>query len=330
MVFENIILVTGKTRLQQLIERFNTKAQARFYIEHSGGDFAEYEQEHDTFRNVLDQAIRIASHNGKLKVIDRSFLPNFLFREMDVVVALGQDGLVANTAKYINGQPLIGVNPDQQRNDGILLPFTIQTFEKALTEVISGNFSSRYVTMAEAKTNDGQSLLAFNDLFVGPSSHTSARYRITLGSASEEQSSSGLIVSTGAGSTGWLSSVLNMSNGIQAAFSNNASRVSLSMKWDDERLVFAVREPFLSHHSSISLSAGFISQKRPLHVESRMPYAGVIFSDGIETDYLKFNAGCKVTIGIARQKANIVIPFKIKPEQTRHVSNKSELLKPVG
>lgn len=306
MGFENAIVVTSKTRLEQLIERFNTKSQARFYIEHAGGDFEEYELEHEAFQRSLDTVLKSVSRHSKMKLIDRKFLSNFIFSDRDIVVALGQDGLVANTAKYINGLPLIGVNPDPERNDGILLPFTKATFENAFVNVLENNFSSTRVTMAQASTNEGQTLLAFNDLFIGPASHTSARYKISFDSKTESQSSSGLIVSTGAGSTGWLSSVINMSNGINASFQHEFKKIDLRMKWNEDRLAFVVREPFLSKHSEISLTTGFINHEHTLRLESQMPFNGIVFSDGIESDFLQFNSGCKVEISIARQKANIV------------------------
>jgi NAD kinase len=308
MNYDHVIVVVGKTRLEQLIERFNTKAQAKFYIEHAGGDFKEYESEHETFQRSLETILQTSASQAKMKCIERKFLPNFLFSDHDVVVALGQDGLVANTAKYINGLPLLGVNPDPQRNDGILLPFSKDSFASGLKSVLEDNFSSKSVTMARASTNDGQSLLAFNDLFIGPATHSSARYKIGFNNQSENQSSSGIIVSTGAGSTGWLSSVINMSNGVHTAFQHTQAKVSLKMKWDEDRLVFVVREPFLSKHSNTNLTAGIISQTSTLTIESHMPFNGVIFSDGIESDFLQFNAGCQVEITLAKQKANMVQP----------------------
>jgi len=319
MRFEKVIIVIGKTRLEQLIERFNTKEQARFYIEHSGGDFSEFEIEHDEFQKSLKLVTLTASKQAKMKMIERKFLPNFIFSERDVVVALGQDGLVANTAKYIKGLPLIGVNPDPLRNNGVLLPFSKDSFGNGLMSVLDDAYKFKSVTMAQAATNDGQVLLAFNDLFIGPASHTSARYKISYGSISENQSSSGLIVSTGAGSTGWLSSVVNMSNGIHSSFQHissktktsakaSSSNVTIKMNWDDNRLAFVVREPFLSKHSQIGLTAGFITAKESLQMDSHMPFNGVVFSDGIESDFLQFNAGCRLEISIAKQKAIIVQP----------------------
>lgn len=308
MNYENVVVVMGKTRLDQLVDRFNTKAQARFYIEHSGGNFKEYEAEHSAFKQSLDEVLKIAGTHSRMKLIERKFLPNFLFSEQDVVVAVGQDGLVANVAKYIHGQPLLGVNPDPHRNDGILLPFSKSTFERGLIKVLQDQFTYRNVTMALAKTNDGQSMLAFNDLFIGPSSHTSARYCLNFQNLSENQSSSGIIVSTGAGSTGWLSSVMNMSNGVFSTFQFTKAKVTLKMKWDDEKLVYVVREPFLSKHSQVNLTAGVITSSSILKIESQMPFNGVIFSDGIEADYLQFNSGCQAEISLAGKKAMIVQP----------------------
>ena len=73
------------------------------------------------------------------------------------------------------------------------------------------------MTMAQAELNDGQRLLAVNDLFIGARTHVSARYRLRYQGREEDQSSSGLIVSTGAGSTGWYRSLLTGAAGIAAS-----------------------------------------------------------------------------------------------------------------
>ncbi|GAF02281.1 diacylglycerol kinase catalytic domain-containing protein [Saccharicrinis fermentans] len=307
MSIDNVIIVTHKTRLELLIERFNTKAQARFYIEHSGGRFEEYELEHDCIKKSLDEIQKLTNKHLKFKVIDRSFLPNFMFSASDSIVVLGQDGLVANTAKYAKGLPMIPVNPDPVRNDGVLLPFKVSSYEKGLLQLLEGKCGFSKVTMAEAKLNDGQSMLAFNDLFIGPSSHTSARYQLSYKQQSEQQSSSGIIVSTGAGSTGWLSSLLNMANGIYKSFDGKHANLDIKMDWNEKNLIFVVREPFKSQHSDIRICAGIISKSQPLNIESYMPMNGKIFSDGLEDDYLQFNAGSIAEIGIANESANIVL-----------------------
>lgn len=306
MSIENAIIVVNKTRLELLVERFNTKAQAKFYIEHAGGDFSDYEREHSNFKRSLEKVQKIVGNELKQKVVERKFLPNFIFSEKDIAVVVGQDGLVANTAKYVNGLPILAINPDTDRFDGVLLPFNTQNFEYGLHGAIEERAIFKKVTMAEAQLNDGQKLLAFNDFFIGPSSHVSARYKIEHKGKSENHSSSGLIVSTGAGSTGWLSSLINMSNGIVSTFNKGQKGLRMSMDWEDNKLVFIVREPFRSKYSQTDLTAGLITDKNYLKLESLMPSNGVIFSDGIESDFLQFNSGAIVRIGIADQKAMII------------------------
>ena len=164
----------------------------------------------------------------------------------------------------------------------------------------------RAITLAEAKLKDGQRLLAFNDLFIGARSHISARYRVTYGGGAENNSSSGIIVSTGAGSTGWLSSIFNEASGI-LSFLGAAPVAPVRLDWEEERLLFVVREPFLSRHSQAGIVAGVMESPASLLLESQMPTAGVIFYDGVEADHLDFNSGAIATIGIAPEKANLVV-----------------------
>jgi len=306
MGIEYAIIIKNKTRLEALTERFNTKSQARFYIERMGGDFNDYEQEDQIFHESLAKLQTQLSKVIKHKIVDRSFLPSYIFSEKNVIVVIGQDGLVANTAKYSRGVPIVAVNPDRKRYDGILLPFDTGNFLNGIESVISGGCQFSTVNFAEARLSDGQRLLAFNDLFIGASSHISARYRITYDSYTEEHSSSGIIVSTRAGSTGWLSSVFNMAYGVAALFEKDLKVRQPHLQPDE--LLFAVREPFKSICTQAGLSVGLINQAYPLTIESLMPSNGVIFSDGIESDFLHFNSGCIVSIGIAPETACLVHP----------------------
>lgn len=300
MPIENAVIIVNKTRLESLIQRFNTRAQAQFYIEHSGGDFSDYEVEHEIFKKSLTSVIENLSSSFKCKVIERSYLPNYLFTEKDIPVVLGQDGLVANTAKYVNGLPIFAINPDPKRYDGVLLPFSVKDVPLITKDIKNNCINTTEITMAKATLNDGQTLLAFNDLFIGPASHISARYNIKYGMESENQSSSGIIVSTGAGSTGWLSSIINMSSGLTGEYPE------IDLNWSSNSLYFVVREPFASKYSKAGIVCGYIDEENTIEIESFMPQNGVIFSDGIENDYLSFNSGTIVKIGIADKKARVM------------------------
>jgi NAD kinase len=302
-----VILVTRQTRLQELVARNNTLAQARFYIEHLGADFGDYLREDEAYSRSLRVTVDALQAWGRYQIVDRSLLANFVFAPTDIVVALGQDGLVANTMKYLNGQPLVGLNPDPGRWDGILLPFAPEEFKRVLPAIASYRRPTRSVTMAQARLTDGQSLLAVNDLFIGPRSHTSALYEITHRGRTEFQSSSGLIVSTGLGSTAWLRSVVTGSLAISAAIGGGQPASYQPMAWDAAELVFAVREPFPSRASQASLVLGHVDIRAPLQVRSRMPDNGVIFSDGMEADFLRFTAGMEAVIAPASRSGCLVV-----------------------
>jgi NAD kinase len=304
MSVEYAIIIKNKTRLESLIERFNTKAQAKFYIERLGGNFEDYVLEHETFQHSLNTLQTRLSNVIKHKTIERAFMPSYIFSNKNIIIVIGQDGLVANTAKYSKGLPIVAVNPDKFRYDGVLLPFDTSDFIFGVEKVIANQFKSKTMRFAEAALNDGQRLLAFNDLFIGASSHISARYKISFNNKTEEHSSSGLIVSTPAGSTGWLSSIFNMAYGVANMFEKNLKPKRPKLK--DTELLFAVREPFQSIRTQTGISSGLIKPQNQLTIESLMPTNGVIFSDGIETDFLKFNSGSIATICIANETANLV------------------------
>lgn len=305
-MYKKIVIVTRKTRLQELVERLNTRSQAKFYIEHAGGDFADYEREDDAYRESLETLQRSLDFDMPQQSVDRALVSTFRFQQEDVIVTLGQDGLVANTAKYVMAQPIVAVNPDPARFDGLLLPFLRGQARTAVESVIEATAKIRQVTLAEVKLDDGQRLLAFNDLFIGARSHVSALYRISCGTHAEVQSSSGVLVSTGAGSTGWLSSVFNMASSV-ACFRGGAPVEPMRMSWEDRRLIYVVREPFASRHSQVTMVAGVLQSGQELVLESLMPSGGVIFSDGMESDFIQFNSGAVGTVRAAKQRARLVI-----------------------
>jgi NAD kinase len=307
-MYDKLVVITRKTRLQQLIERFNTRAQAAFFLTRAGQDFDDYQCEDDTYRRALDQLLGSLDLGLKLQVLDRALVSTYLFDERDVVVTAGQDGLVANTAKYVGAQPLLGVNPDPARFDGVLLPFSVAQARRGVERTLQGKAAVREVTLAEAHLSDGQRLLAFNELFVGMANHTSARYALRQGEGPwETQSSSGVLVSTGAGATGWLSSVFQMASAF-SAFAGGAPITAPALAMNDPRLFFTVREPFVSRTSSAGQALGWLAPGTHLELESRMPQGGVIFSDGMESDALRFTSGVTVRIAAAKQAARLVLP----------------------
>lgn len=333
-----IAVVTRSTRLASLKARWATADQAAFRLKqavfheaeyrrmrrkkHGVSDDAltsddmfaavelasneEYEDEDHRYNSALRRVMLDVDVGLPVKSISRDLLPMFDFGRCALVVVLGQDGLVANTAKYVGDLPIVGVNPDPTRNDGVLLPFSVESVKSAVQRTLERKCRTRRVTLAEVQLNDGQRMLAFNDFFVGADSHVSARYTLEWSSRRESQSSSGVLVSTGVGSTGWLSSVFNMAEGIGRTF-GSAKVARPKLQWEDRRLVWAVREPFKSRHSQTSLLAGMLDENEELVIASEMPVGGVIFSDGVPNDSLEFNSGTIARFGVSAQQATLVV-----------------------
>ncbi|MEE3472152.1 MAG: sugar kinase [Butyrivibrio hungatei] len=300
-----VVLIKRRTRYEELKRRYNTVEQARFYIEHLGADFSDYEREDKTYNAALENIRNLIRPCARLQEIDREYLPNMIFGKDDIVIAVGQDGLVANAMKYLDGQPLIGVNPDPARWDGVLLPFETGEIAKVLPKVINGTFDTKNVTMGKVETKDGQVLYAVNDFFIGVSNHTSARYNINYRNRVENQSSSGIIISTGFGMTGWHKSIMAEFVGIAKAFGLNYV-TELHADWGARQLIFQVREPYPSRFTQADIVFGKILDNEKLVITSNMSENGVVFSDGVIDDTIDFNAGMEITIGVSDRIGRLV------------------------
>lgn len=307
-----VIIVTRRTMLEELVERHGTRGQARFISASRGESLVEVEEAHDRYVAAL-AAVRSAVPAGvRSQVIERGFLPTFLFGPHDLVVTLGQDGLVVNVAKYLAAQPVLAFNPDPERIDGVLAPFPATIAATTLTAAIAGWLPARAFTMARAALDDGQAVDAVNDLFIGVGSHASARYRLEYGGRAEMQSSSGVIVSTGAGSTGWYRSVMTATAGVAAAHLGRRAVGDLRERYrfdpEAKELRFSVREPFVSRTSAADIVCGTVNAGDTLEIVSQMPQGGVIFSDGMEQDFVRFDAGMRAVIRVADRCLRLLWP----------------------
>jgi NAD kinase len=290
------VLVTRETDYELLLARHATREQVRFFLKTRGQDLADVEAHHARFYETLKAARAAVPPDWRSTLIRRGDLDRFLFAPDDLIVAVGQDGLVANVAKYLDGQPVLGVNPDPSLYDGILVPLRADRIARLLPPAARGEVGLQHRTMVEAQLDDGQRLLGLNEIFVGHRSHQSARYDIEIGGKHEAQSSSGLIVSSGTGATGWARSLME------------SMHVPLALAPDEQALAYFVREAFPSVATGTSIRAGKIGQGTPIHVTSRMNDGGVIFADGIEQDHLNFDWGRMTDVSIAKRRLNLVLP----------------------
>ncbi|GJE70130.1 hypothetical protein [Methylorubrum podarium] len=288
------VFVTRETDYELLIARHATRGQARFFLESRGQELDAVEARHARFHAVLAEARAAVPGAWRQALVRRGDLDRFLFAADDVVVAVGQDGLIANVAKYLGAQPVIGVNPAPDLYDGVLARNPVERLARLLPASAAGAAGIERRTMVEAVIDGAERLFALNEIFVGHRSHQSARYRIEAGADSEEQSSSGLIVASGTGATGWARSIAE------------ATRLDLPLAPDERAVGYWVREPFPSLTTATRLRAGRLTDA-PLVVTSRMNEGGVVFADGIEQDFLGFGWGRQVRIAPADRALHLVI-----------------------
>jgi hypothetical protein len=289
------VVVTRATDYDSLIARHGTREAARFFLETRGQAIADVETWHGRFQDAVQRVVASLPSKWRRARVDRGDLPRFVFEPNDLVIPVGQDGLVANVAKYLDGQLVVGVNPDPERFDGVLVPHRPEAAAKLLLAAADARVEIETRTMVEASLDDGQRLLALNEIFVGHRTHQSARYRVRRGGKEERQSSSGIIAATGTGASGWARS-------IQRAY---RAEVILPAP-TDKRLAFLVREAFPSAASGTMLVGGVIAAGDVLVVTSEMNDGGTLFGDGIEEDRLDFQWGMRANLRVARETLRLV------------------------
>jgi len=290
-----VVLVHRTTEYEELVARHGTHGQAAFFLSSRGRDIEEVAERHRRAREALAEVVSAVPMTWRQARVERGDLDRFLFAPEDVVVVVGQDGLVANVAKYLAGQPVVGIDADPGRNPGVLVRHRPRDAGALLASAHGGRADE--LTMVEAVADDTQRLVALNEIYLGAAGHQTARYRLGLdeyGGAVEPQASSGVLVGTGTGASGWLRSVWQERGGTQPLPGPT-----------DERLLWFVREAWPSPATGTSLVSGELtaSARLSLTVESDRLIA---FGDGMEADAVQLVWGQTVRVGVAGVRLRLV------------------------
>ncbi|MFI5555098.1 hypothetical protein [Streptomyces sp. NPDC051738] len=292
-----VVLVHRTTEYEELVARHGTHGQAAFFLSSRGRDIAEVAERHHRTRQALTEVASAIPLTWRQSRVERADLDRFLFAPEDVVVVVGQDGLVANVAKYLAGQPVLGIDTDPGRNPGVLVRHRPTDAGPLLTATQSGGVRCDELIMVEAVADDTQRLVALNEIYLGAVGHQTARYRLGLeddGGVVEAQASSGVLIGTGTGATGWIRSV----------WQERGGQLRLPSP-TEERLLWFVREAWPSPATGTSLVAGELAAAHRLHltVESERLVA---FGDGMETDAVELTWGQTLRVGVCRERLRLI------------------------
>jgi hypothetical protein len=289
------VVVHRRTEYDELLAHHGTRGQAEFFLRSRGRDIAGVDARHAAIQQALQAVAAAIPADWRRGSVERSDLARFLFAPDDVIVVVGQDGLVANTAKYLRGQPVIGLNPEPDINPGVLVLHPVSRCAELLAGVAAGHAQVEHRTMVQAGVDDGQQLLSLNEVYVGHPSHQSARYRITVGDESELQSSSGLLIGTGTGATGWC----------RSAWQERRSELRLPAPGEPQ-LCWFVREAWPSPSTGTRYTEGVLRAGEILTLTSQTDGL-VVFGDGIESDRIILAWGQSVSIATSPTTLTLVV-----------------------
>ncbi len=281
------VVVHRRTELDELLARHGSRGQVEFFLRTRGRSLEEVDRRAAGLTVALTAVAAAIPADWRRGTIERDGLDTFLFTPEDVVLAVGPDGLVANLAGYLHGQPVIGVDPEPGRNPGPLVPHRPADVARLLQQ----RERTEDRTMVEVTADDGRSIVALNEVYLGHPSHQSARYRLSPDDGrSERQSSSGVIVGTGTGATGWCRSIWQ------------ATGSSLRLPAPtDPGLVWFVREAWPSPATGTTLTEGTGGLTLTAETDGL-----VAFGDGIERDRLTLSWGQTATVGRSTRTLRLV------------------------
>lgn len=292
-----VVVVSRRSELAELLDRHGTRGAAGYFLRQRGRGLDEVQAHHDALEASLTEVGSAIPAQWRRGAVDRSDLSRFLFAPEDIVIAVGQDGLVANVAKYLSGQPVIGVDPEPGRNPGVLVRFSASAVSRQLQLLQAGGAATESRTMVQAALDDGQRLAGLNEIYFGHGSHQSARYSLsTPDGRRERHSSSGVVIGTGTGATGWCASISRE----RAASPRLPDPVTAELAW-------FVREAWPSPATGADLTAGLLEPGQALELTSEGEQL-VCFADGIETDHLAPAWGQRVSVGLADNHLTLVVP----------------------
>lgn len=285
MAAPRAVVVTRPTEYEELLGRHGTRRNVEFFLEQRGQTVDNLDRRHTMQATAITTVAGAIPTEWRRASVLRADLDRWLFEPDDVVIAVGQDGLVANVAKYLDGQPVVGVNPDPEHYQGALVRVAPDAVSTTLQSIVNGSFAGEVRAMVQLTTDDGQTLKALNEVFIGQANHQSARYDLLLPDGSHEsQSSSGIVIGTGTGATGWCASLWNDR---RPAWSL-PERLAPGLCW-------FVREAWPSIATGVTLTSGLLSEGDSLRITARTDGL-VVFGDGIEADRIELQWGQTATV----------------------------------
>src|SRR3989338_1378233 len=217
----------------------------------------------------------LKKYNVNYTVSKREGLNKKAFQNKELVIAVGGDGTFLRASHFIfDNTPILGVNSDPKRKEGFFMAATRKDFDGKFSKIANNKFKIKKLNRLEAYLNNKKiPELALNEFYISSKKeyHT-ARYYLTIKGKRERQKSSGIIISTAAGSYAWMKSA----GGKQ-------------LPLNSDKFEYMVREPYCGRISAkCGLVNGILDKDEKIIVEFEL-WGWILIADSLSKEH-KFKA----------------------------------------
>jgi len=265
--------------------------------------------------NMLRRAVDGAAECGGITNV--RYIPRERLLEKDTrnafIIVAGGDGTLLGAAHRIldNYSTVLGVRLSRNSR-GYYTPIDVDSLLSFMGAVLEGKEGETYTVErlprleCVMRTDEGnwvKTALALNEFFIGNTcAYYPAKYRIRCKGFNEWQRSSGLLVSTEHGFSGWAKWSCDL----------NARR-NLMREWGGkgQKMFVKVREPMeRCEHVSFMVDQG---NNEKLEISSDM-HRGMVVPDSF--DEYHFNRGTKIEVRVSDSPLNVIRPINISTQKT--------------
>jgi len=223
-----------------------------------------------------------SDHNIKSKW--KNFLSKSDLKEIELVISIGGDGTFLSASHFVENMLMLGVNSNHEKSEGALTTIKLEELNKKLSEILNKNYKIKEYTreIICILKNDRciRTEHALNEIFFGNiNPHHPSAYLLNYKNKEESQKSSGVLVSTGTGSTAWYKSMGGW------PFSRTK-----------KQLRFRIREPFRGRIHKPEVIKGKINPEEKLIITSKTHH-GLIAIDSIRTYEVNLDDKIEISIG---------------------------------
>lgn len=292
MKLSNIIIIPKLSKYELDMHRYNlTHEELIDKYKEEGVNLERIMSSHERQKESLN---KLKNFFSEQQFISREKLTREIAANSDLVIAFGGDNHFQYVSHFIDNGLIMGINSDPLTSEGSLVYFTIKDFKNTLKKLEKGDFQVEEWTRLEAGLNANYIGLATCDYFLGESERKyMSRHILELKGKKEEQKCSGLLIITGAGSTGWYNSAYRYLNMIENKFSKTKKSAR-----------FLATEPYKGRLSGYSMSEGTLEKGEELIVHSLNDDNGILSVDSLEDH--NFNRGATTVIRISDKSLNVI------------------------